>query len=289
MKKYPVFLLASLLAGICAGRALAAMSASRAFPVMTTKLFSTRHAREIVAITMAVMAILGLSGRAAGAFYVNCEGCHTTSKAGMSIVNYQTVTNLGKGALKVFQTKPGQTTVIQLSVTNGYGGEYGLNINSLGAGGVVNNSDHMAYKADPTWSPYFPGTTTNFFMLGCMTASPELWTFKLIVETNTPADFYLVQTQMAGYDSASSMWSQQESFYVQVVAATPKLSVIQVGDDVTISWPDTGIYTLQQNSNLTASTAWETSGYAVATNANGTNSVVIPSPLGSLFFRLANP
>jgi hypothetical protein len=251
---------------------------------------SARPARDAVAVTVALMAMIALCGTASAAFYVNCAGCHTVPQDGVNIVNYQTTTNLGAGLLKVFQVNPGQTAVIQLNVTNSYGGEYGLNINNLGAGGVDNGSNHMACTPDPAWANYFPGTTTNFFMVGCATASPDLWTFNLVVETNTPADFYMVKAQMAGYDSASTMWSQQESFYVQVVAAAaPSLTISSVSNSVIVSWPNTGIYTLQQNSNLAASTAWAASGYPVTTNANGTNTVTITPPTGNLFFRLANP
>jgi hypothetical protein len=56
---------------------------------------------------------------------------------------------------------------------------------------------------------------------------------------------------------------------------------------VTVSWPATGSYTLQQNSNL-AGGSWTTSGYSVS-NSNGTNSVIITPPNGNLFFRLSNP
>ena len=106
-------------------------------------------------------------------------------------------------------------------MTNRYGGSYALNINDLGAGGVNNHSDHMTCTSDPMWSDYFAGSATNFFMVGPTTTSPYLWTFNLVVKTNTPADFYKIQSQMAGYDSASHMWSQQEPFYVQVLAAAP--------------------------------------------------------------------
>jgi hypothetical protein len=239
---------------------------------------------------MALLTIFALCGSATAAFYVDCAGCHATSQNGMAITNYQTTANLGSGLLKVFQVKPGQTAVIQWNVTNGYAGYYGLNINNLGAAGVNNSSDHMTCTPDPSWTSYFPGTTTNFFMVGCATTSPNLWSFNLVVKTNTPADYYLVQTQMAGYDSAAVMWSQQESFYVQVVAAAPpNLSISQGSNSVFVSWPDTGNYTLQQNSNLAASTAWATSDYSITTNANGANSITITPPAGALFFRLANP
>jgi hypothetical protein len=161
--------------------------------------------RDALAVTTVLMAMFALSGSATAAFYVNCAGCHTFPQNGMAIVNFQTTTNLGNGLRKVFKVSPGQTAVIQLNVTNTYSGSYALNINNLDAGGVNNSSDHLAYAADPNWTSYFPGTATNFFMAGCATTSPHLWTFNLVVKTNTPADFYTVNSQMAGYYS-STMW-----------------------------------------------------------------------------------
>lgn len=64
----------------------------------------------------------------------------------------------------------------------------------------------------------------------------------------------------------------------------PDLIVSHSGNSVTVSWPDTGTFILQQNSNLAAGT-WSTSSYTINT-ANGTNSVTITSPSGNLFFRL---
>ncbi len=56
---------------------------------------------------------------------------------------------------------------------------------------------------------------------------------------------------------------------------------------MTVSWPDTGSYTLQQNANL-AGGSWTTSGYTITTS-NGTNSITITPPTGNLFFRLKQP
>ena len=193
---------------------------------MAIKTWSALIARHALTAVATVLAVLGSCGSATAAFYINCAGCHTTPQNGMAVVNFQTTTNLGKGPRKVFKVSPGQTAVIQLSVTNNYGGSYALNINNLDTAGVNNGSDHLAYTADPAWTPFFPGTTTNFFMAGCATRSPEVWTFNLVVKTNTPADFYVVNSQMAG-DYSSSMWSQQESFYIQVVAAMPAAPMIQ--------------------------------------------------------------
>jgi hypothetical protein len=70
---------------------------------------------------------------------------------------------------------------------------------------------------------------------------------------------------------------------------TPNLTITFVGpDSVMVSWPDTGSYTLQQNSNLEVPGGWTTSGYSITT-AGGTSSITITPPTGNLFFRLANP
>jgi hypothetical protein len=65
----------------------------------------------------------------------------------------------------------------------------------------------------------------------------------------------------------------------------PLLTITHSGTSVIVSWPDTGSYTLQQNSNLAATAGWTTSSYSITT-ASGTNSVTVNSPAGNLFFRL---
>jgi uncharacterized repeat protein (TIGR03803 family) len=77
-------------------------------------------------------------------------------------------------------------------------------------------------------------------------------------------------------------------FSIAEVLPPPNLAVTHAGNSVIVSWPNTGAYTLQQNSNVAASAGWTTSGYTVSAG-NGTNSITIPAPAGSLFFRLANP
>jgi hypothetical protein len=105
-----------------------------------------------LAVTTVLVAMFGLCGSASAAFYINCAGCHTAPQSGMAILSFQTTTNLGNGLRKVFEVRPGQTAVIQLNVTNNYGGSYALNLNNFDAGGVNNGSDHLAYNADLAWS-----------------------------------------------------------------------------------------------------------------------------------------
>jgi hypothetical protein len=88
-----------------------------------------------------------------------------------------------------------------------------------------------------------------------------------------------------GYSLTGGSWS-----LISVVQTTglPSLTVTHSGNSVTLSWPNTGVYTLQQNSNLAALEGWTTSGYSVSAS-NGTNSITITPLTGTLFFRLANP
>jgi len=85
------------------------------------------------------------------------------------------------------------------------------------------------------------------------------------------------------YSLTGGFWSlisvvQTPGLPLVTIALNPQLST------VTVSWPDTGTYTLQQNSDL-VNGSWGTSGYTITTS-NGTNSVTITPPTGNLFFRL---
>ena len=84
------------------------------------------------------------------------------------------------------------------------------------------------------------------------------------------------------YSLTGGFWSL---ISVVQTAGLPTLIVTHSGNTVTVSWPATGSYTLQQNGNLAISGGWTTSGYSIST-ANGTNSITITSATGNLFFRL---
>jgi hypothetical protein len=92
-------------------------------------------------------------------------------------------------------------------------------------------------------------------------------------------------TAMKGnsYSVTGGFWS-----IIAVVPGVPNLIIQSLSPgSVKVSWPNTGSYTLQQNSNLVTGT-WTASGYTITT-ANGTNSITIAPPVGNLFFRLSNP
>ena len=86
------------------------------------------------------------------------------------------------------------------------------------------------------------------------------------------------------YSVTGGFWA----IYAVQTLGLPNLIIAYIGpNSVKVSWPNTGSYTLQQNSNL-AGGSWTTSGYTVTTS-NGTNSITITPPTGNLFFRLSNP
>ncbi|MGH7976462.1 MAG: hypothetical protein ACREC8_07345 [Limisphaerales bacterium] len=93
----------------------------------------------------------------------------------------------------------------------------------------------------------------------------------------------------AGQQMSGGSYSLTGGFWALIsvvqTAGLPDLIITHSGNSVIVSWPDTGSYTLQQNSNLSASGSWTTSGYSINT-AGGTNSITITPPTSNLFFRL---
>jgi hypothetical protein len=67
-------------------------------------------------------------------------------------------------------------------------------------------------------------------------------------------------------------------------AGAPGLVISHQGQTVTVAWPNTGSFVLQQNGGLNPS-GWAESGYTV-TLADGTNSITFTPPNGNLYFRL---
>jgi hypothetical protein len=95
----------------------------------------------------------------------------------------------------------------------------------------------------------------------------------------------------AGGAMTGSNYSLTGGFWSLIsVVQTPGLPLLTITlnsqlSTVTVSWPNTGSYTLQQNFNLANTSGWTTSSYAITTN-NGTDSITITQPVGNLFFRL---
>ncbi len=86
------------------------------------------------------------------------------------------------------------------------------------------------------------------------------------------------------YSVTGGFWA----IYALQTLGLPNLIITVPGpNSVKVSWPNTGSYTLQTNSNL-ATPGWLGYGGTITT-ANGTNSVTITPPTGNLFFRLSKP
>lgn len=69
----------------------------------------------------------------------------------------------------------------------------------------------------------------------------------------------------------------------------PGLGITSSGASLTIAWPATGTYSVQQTTNLSTAGSWVSSTFAI-TSLNGTNSITFTPPAtGNLFFRLSNP
>ena len=77
---------------------------------------------------------------------------------------------------------------------------------------------------------------------------------------------------------------------VGATLGTPPSPVItSSGPNLTIAWPATGTYSVQQTTNLVTPGSWVPSTFAI-TSLNGTNSITFTPPAtGNLFFRLSNP
>jgi len=88
-----------------------------------------------------------------------------------------------------------------------------------------------------------------------------------------------------GYSVVGGFWSL---ISVVQTPGTPNLVVYHSGSSVIVSWPDTGSYTLQLNTNVANPAGWGVNSFLITT-ANGSNSITVTSPTGNLFFRLHNP
>ncbi len=163
---------------------------------------------------------------------VDCAECHSTALSGMTLTNYQAMVDLGLGPLPVFQASPGQTAALAFNVTNNNGGPYALNVNGLGAAGISNSTDYLVYGVDTNWTSQASGA---YYTVGPILPSvsiPGLWTFNLAVDTGTPPDYYPLQVRMAG--ASSSMWSQAQSFYLQVLPAPVALAPVAAGGSFSV-------------------------------------------------------
>ena len=67
----------------------------------------------------------------------------------------------------------------------------------------------------------------------------------------------------------------------------PTLYISHSGNTVTVYWQNVSGWTLHQNGNLGNTNGWSLN--SSWTTSNGTNSLILTSPAGNLFYRLSNP
>jgi hypothetical protein len=111
----------------------------------------------------------------------------------------------------------------------------------------------------------------------------------------TSANFGLDWTLQNVTDSSTSVASSADGSYLAAVATdpqalytsgpTPPLFIGGSSNQVTVYWPNTVPCTLQQNTNFNTPSGWTPISNSVVA-ANGTNSLSITNPAGTLFFRL---
>lgn len=142
----------------------------------------------------------------------NCANCHSSARNAMSLTGFQLTTNVGAGSLKAYVVAPGETVSIGIQVTDGRN-EYGFAMVGLDATGTLDSSHKLVSQPDAAWT-----RRSAYYSLGPKTGN-QSWTFRLGVLTNTPPDLYLLSLRIAG--DGSGRWSEQESFLVNVQAATP--------------------------------------------------------------------
>lgn len=83
------------------------------------------------------------------------------------------------------------------------------------------------------------------------------------------------------YSLTGGFWSL---ISVAQTSGAPMLHISHSGNVVTVYWQDVFGWSLQQNSDLTATAGWSASGGV--TIADGTNYLNLVSPTGKLFFQL---
>jgi len=77
------------------------------------------------------------------------------------------------------------------------------------------------------------------------------------------------------------------AYAAEATIAPPLLLVSHSGNTVTVFWQAVSGWTLHQNSNLANTNGWALN--SSWTTSNGTNSLILTSPPGNLFFRLSDP
>lgn len=155
-----------------------------------------------------------------------------------------------------------------------------------GPTGYLSNAPSIDQFGQNTGYLVWTGCNWTGFGIGLGTFGQALFGYAL-GKDSTWIDF---ADQAQGPVSTTNLYSLY-GVSPELVVPTPSLSMfLSSSNTAVVFWPNSGSYTLQQNSNLALSAGWATSGYPVTTNSPfGTNSITIISPTGNLFFRLSSP
>ena len=97
--------------------------------------------------------------------------------------------------------------------------------------------------------------------------------------------------QGAGGSMTGGNYSLTGGFWALISVAqtpgAPTLYISHSGNTVTIYWQNVSGWSLQQNNKLATPAGWSLN--SSWTTSSGTNSLILTSPTGNLFFRLSNP
>jgi len=178
-----------------------------------------------------------------------------------------------------------------------------VNDDTYGAGAHVTdlNWHHVAVTKS--------GTVVSFYVDGVAYPAPSSYvsTFQFntpaaigvrgdLINANNNDSFAGAIDELAIYNRALSAAEIQSIYQVGVAGKNaayylnpppPAMGIARSGSNLTIAWPNTGSYTVQQNTNLANSASWVTSTNLISTS-NGTNSIIFTPTGGTLFFRLSH-
>lgn len=187
----------------------------------------------ILAAACAAVLCLVSNGYATPGSGAGCSGCHTTARPGLvSVINADATVDVpsdgGFGALPVYHMVPGGTATLQFELTGAgmsSGETYDLRVARFDEGGVV-NGETLIYTPDGTWrsragGTYFtaPGGVKDW-------GGPIAFSFNLMADAAAPEDVYRLDVMAAGPDG---MWSDGQSFYVDVVPEPATLGLLGLG------------------------------------------------------------
>ncbi len=177
----------------------------------------------------------------------SCSSCHGVNllTGKMQVSSTRVLTDLGtqlngkvRGHLKTFRATPGDVVTLSVDVLDGYD-KFAVQLKRLETGGQVNDQNNLliwseANSPDNIWTrqevnnpPYFTyDNGQNGGISGSVT--PDSYTFDLLIDANTPPDFYDLEFAVAGKADGVGLWYQDEHFYLEVLQPDKAALVAQI-------------------------------------------------------------